>query len=65
MRIRDVRTIPLEYPLPRPVFDANGAWDVPTAVKMGRALEPLDIYWVEEPVCPDDVAGSAQVAEKV
>lgn len=23
MRIRDVRTIPLEYPLPQPVFDAN------------------------------------------
>ena len=47
------------------MIDANGAWDVPTAVKMGRALEPLDIYWFEEPVCPDDVAGSAQVAEKV
>jgi len=23
LRIRDVRTIPLEYPLPQPVFDAN------------------------------------------
>jgi len=23
MRIRDIRTIPLEYPLPQPVFDAN------------------------------------------
>jgi D-arabinonate dehydratase/D-galactarolactone cycloisomerase len=23
MRIRDVRTIPLEYPLPQPVYDAN------------------------------------------
>ena len=49
----------------RLMIDANGAWDVPTAVKMGRALEPLNIYWFEEPVCPDDVAGSAQVAEKV
>jgi D-arabinonate dehydratase/D-galactarolactone cycloisomerase len=23
MRIRDLRTIPLEYPLPKPVLDAN------------------------------------------
>ena len=43
---------------------ANGAWDVPTAVKMGRALEPLDIYWYEEPVSPDDLLGSAEVASK-
>lgn len=49
----------------RLMIDANGAWDVPTAVKMGRALEPLDIYWFEEPVCPDDVAGSREVAAKV
>ncbi len=49
----------------RLMVDANGAWDVPTAVKMGRAMEAYDIYWFEEPVCPDDVAGSAQVAAKV
>ncbi len=49
----------------RLMVDANGAWDVPTAVKMGRAMEPYDIYWFEEPVCPDDIAGSAQVAAKV
>jgi D-galactarolactone cycloisomerase len=49
----------------RLMIDANGAWDVPTAVKMGRALEPLDLYWFEEPVCPDDVAGSARVAKMV
>ncbi len=49
----------------RLMVDANGAWDVPTAIKMGRALEPSDIYWYEEPVCPDDIAGSAAVADKV
>jgi L-alanine-DL-glutamate epimerase-like enolase superfamily enzyme len=47
------------------MVDANGAWDVMTAVKMGRALEPYDIYWYEEPVWPDDVAGSVEVASKV
>lgn len=49
----------------RLMIDANGAWDVPTAIRMGRALEGLDLYWFEEPVWPDDVAGSAEVAAKV
>ena len=49
----------------RLMVDANGAWDVPTAVRMGRALEELDVYWFEEPVWPDDLAGSAEVAAKV
>jgi L-alanine-DL-glutamate epimerase-like enolase superfamily enzyme len=49
----------------RLMVDANGAWDVPTAIRMGRAMEPLDVYWYEEPVWPDDVAGSAEVASKV
>jgi D-galactarolactone cycloisomerase len=49
----------------RLMVDANGAWDVPTAIRMGRALEAFDIYWYEEPVCPDDVAGSARVADQV
>jgi len=48
----------------RLMVDANGAWDVGTAVKMGRAMEPADIYWYEEPVCPDDLLGSAEVAAK-
>jgi L-alanine-DL-glutamate epimerase-like enolase superfamily enzyme len=47
------------------MVDANGAWDVATAVKMGRALEPFDIYWYEEPIWPDDVDGSVEVARKV
>jgi len=49
----------------RLMVDANGAWDVPTAVRMGRLLEELDVYWFEEPVWPDDLAGSAEVASKV
>ena len=47
------------------MVDANGAWDVPTAVRMGRAMERHNIYWYEEPVSPDDVTGSAEVASKV
>jgi L-alanine-DL-glutamate epimerase-like enolase superfamily enzyme len=47
------------------MIDANGAWDAGTAVKMGRSFEPFDIYWYEEPVCPDDLVGSGEVARKV
>jgi L-alanine-DL-glutamate epimerase-like enolase superfamily enzyme len=62
-RVRAVRdTVGPEVRL---AIDANGAWDVPTAVKVGRALEPLDLYWFEEPVSPDDLAGSAEVARKI
>jgi L-alanine-DL-glutamate epimerase-like enolase superfamily enzyme len=32
---------------------------------MGRSFEPFDIYWYEEPVCPDDLVGSGEVARKV
>ncbi len=62
-RVRAVReTIGSDVRL---MVDANGAWDVPTAIKMGRAMEPFDIYWYEEPISPDDLAGSAEVAAKV
>jgi L-alanine-DL-glutamate epimerase-like enolase superfamily enzyme len=30
---------------------------------MGRALEPHKLYWIEEPVATDDIAGSAMVAD--
>src|SRR5260370_3101780 len=32
------------------------------AMEMGRAMEPYDLYWIEEPVATDDIAGSAAVA---
>lgn len=31
-------------------LDANGAWDRPTALRVLRAVEPLDISYCEEPV---------------
>lgn len=43
--------------------DANSNWDVPTARLMGKQLENLGIKWIEEPVSPDDIEGSAIVAQ--
>ena len=42
--------------------DANCVWSPATAIKMGKALEPYDLFWLEEPVATDDIDGSAEVA---
>jgi D-galactarolactone cycloisomerase len=39
------------------MVDANHAYDAVAAVRLGRAIEPLDIGWFEEPVPPEDIAG--------
>jgi L-alanine-DL-glutamate epimerase-like enolase superfamily enzyme len=39
--------------------DLTRRWDVPTALQCARALEPLGIEWLEEPLPTDDIAGYA------
>jgi L-alanine-DL-glutamate epimerase-like enolase superfamily enzyme len=46
----------------RLMVDANCVWSPATAIKMGRLLEPYDLFWIEEPVPTDDIDGSAAVA---
>ena len=36
---------------------ARGRWDVPKAIACARALEPLGMYWLEEPLPTGDVRG--------
>ena len=43
-------------------IDSNGNWDRETAIRTLRKMEPYDIYWAEEPICPDDFEGLAMVA---
>jgi len=46
--------------------DANNAWrDAPSAIRAIRAFEECGIDWLEEPVMPDDIDGSAAVAREV
>ena len=47
------------------MVDANGAYDPPTAVRIGKKLEELDIYWFEEPVPPEDLAGMAWIKQHI
>lgn len=42
--------------------DANCAYDVRTALQVGRRLEEYGIQWFEEPIPPDDVDGYTELA---
>jgi D-arabinonate dehydratase len=47
----------------RLAVDANNAWsDAASAIRAGRLLEEYDIWWLEEPVMPDNIPASAEVA---
>jgi L-alanine-DL-glutamate epimerase-like enolase superfamily enzyme len=45
--------------------DANGAYTVGQACRVGRALDELGVTWFEEPVSSDDLAGLATVRHAV
>lgn len=47
------------------MVDCHGRYSPAFAVKLGRALEPFDLFFLEEPVPPENVASIAQVASKV
>ncbi|MCX2731466.1 mandelate racemase/muconate lactonizing enzyme family protein [Saccharopolyspora sp. NFXS83] len=44
------------------MVDANQQWDRPAARRMCRALEPLDLVWIEEPLDAYDAEGHALLA---
>ncbi|MEM7249956.1 MAG: mandelate racemase/muconate lactonizing enzyme family protein [Pseudomonadota bacterium] len=50
-----------DFPL---LVDANMRWSVADAIRAARALAPYDLFWLEEPIIPDDFAGHRRVAEE-
>lgn len=46
----------------RLMVDANGAWDLATALRVGRHLVDFDVAWLEEPIWYDDLPGHAELA---
>jgi len=44
------------------MIDANQQWDRATALRFGRAMEPLGLVWIEEPLDAYDVEGHAALA---
>lgn len=43
------------------ILDAAGVYDLPTAVKIGRALERNDALFFEDPLPPEDYSGYAEL----
>lgn len=43
--------------------DANGRWDLPTAIRFCKQAEDLDIFWLEEPLWYDDVESHLRLCE--
>ena len=44
--------------------DRAARWDVATASQCAQALEPLNVYWLEEPLRTDDVEGYATLRRR-
>ncbi len=47
-----------EVPL---MVDVNMNWSVDQAIRASHALAEFDIYWLEEPTIPDDLAGHVRI----
>src|SRR5580704_12903931 len=54
-------TVGPDFPL---MVDCYMSLDVPYAVALAEALQPLGIYWIEEPLPPDDFAGHRLLKER-
>jgi L-alanine-DL-glutamate epimerase-like enolase superfamily enzyme len=48
----------------RLMVDVNGSWDVDTAIRQLKSWSRYDVYWLEEPVPPADIAGYRRVRQR-
>lgn len=48
----------------RLMVDVNGTWDVDTAIQQLKRWRNCDVYWLEEPVPPAEIAGYCRVRER-
>jgi L-alanine-DL-glutamate epimerase-like enolase superfamily enzyme len=46
------------------MVDVNGTWDVDTAIQQLKRWEPYDVYWLEEPVPPEDIPGYVRIRQR-
>lgn len=43
------------------MVDPNHAYNACSAIKLAKGIEPYDIFWIEEPVPPEDIQGYREV----
>lgn len=61
--LRVMETVGPEVPV---AVDANNAWrDAASAINYLRQIDDLGLWWIEEPVLPDQMEASARIAEKL
>jgi len=44
------------------MLDVGHAWDAKTTISRAAMFEPYDLFWIEEPLLPDDLAGYGKVS---
>lgn len=47
------------------LIEGHGRFNIPSAVRIGQALEDFDIVWFEEPIPPDDKEGLAELKKRI
>ena len=47
------------------MVDFNGNYRPEQAIKVARAIEPFDVYWLEEPVPPENLSGYREISAAV
>jgi L-fuconate dehydratase len=47
------------------MLDANQQWTLPQAIKICKALLPINPYWIEEPTHPDDILAHKTLADAI
>ncbi len=47
------------------MVDANGRFELPSAIELGRHLEDFEVSWFEEPMWYDDVEGHRRLAQSI
>jgi len=46
------------------MVDANHAYNAAEAIRLARRMEDCNVYWLEEPVPPEDIDGYVEVKQK-
>lgn len=47
------------------MIDVNQQWNITTAMTWGRKLEEFDLFWLEEPLNPDDIINHRKLADEL
>ena len=45
------------------LVDAHGAYDATTALNLGRRMQDLGVYWLEDPLAPEDHSGYKMLSD--